>query len=61
MKTIFWLKFTKTEIEHIKDLILENEENECYTLPKQQYWNRSNRIKKKLTDIFKTCNMFQKP
>ena len=61
MKTIYWLKFTKSEIEHLKSLIIHNEDNGEYYSPKSAYWHRSNRIKKKLDDISKTCHMFQKP
>jgi hypothetical protein len=61
MKTIYWLKFTKTEIEHINSLIKKNEEEGSYTPPKMAYWNRSARIRKKLDDISKTCYMFQSP
>ena len=61
MKTIFWLKFTKSEINHINSLIKMNEEEGGYTPPKNQYWSRSARIRKKLDDISKTCYMFQKP
>ena len=61
MKTIYWIKLTKSEIEHINSLIRINEENGEYTPPKNAYWNRSERIKKKLSDISKTCYMFQCP
>ena len=61
MKTIFWLKFTKAEIEHIDSLIMMNEQEGSYYPPKSAYWARSARIRKKLTDISKTCYMFQKP
>lgn len=61
MKTIYWLKFTKAEIEHINSLIKKNEEEGSYTPPKMAYWNRSARIRKKLDDISKTCYMFQSP
>ena len=61
MKTVFWLKFTKSEIEHINSLINLNETEGSYTPPKQAYWNRSARIRKKLSDISKTCYMFQSP
>jgi len=61
MKTIFWLKFTKAEIEHIDSLIKLNEEEGSYYSPRNAYWARSARIRKKLTDISKTCYMFQSP
>ena len=61
MKTVFWIKLTKPEIEHINSLIRMNEQEGSYTPPKAQYWNRSNRIRQKLDDISKTCYMFQKP
>ena len=61
MKTIFWLKFTKSEIEHINSLIMMNEQEGSYYGPKNQYWSRSTRIRKKLGDITKTCYMFQRP
>lgn len=61
MKTIYWLKFTKSEIEHIQSLIKMNEEEGSYYPPKAAYWNRSFRIRKKLDDISKTCYMFQIP
>ena len=61
MKTIYWLKFTKPEIEHLLSLIRMNEDEGTYYSPKWQYWSRSRRIKNKLTDITKTCYMFQKP
>jgi len=61
MKTKYCIELTKPEVEHIASLIRMNEEEGTYYAPKNQYWNRSARIKKKLNDITKTCYMFQKP
>ena len=57
----FWIKFTKSEIEHINSLIMMNEQEGSYYDSKVAYWNRSARIVKKLNDVSKTCYMFQKP
>lgn len=51
MKTENWLKLTTPEISHLLTLIDNNEREGWYYSPKGQYWNRSNRIKKKLSDI----------
>jgi len=59
MKTIFWIKLTKSEINHINSLIKMNEEEGSYTSPKAQYWNRSARIVKKLNDISKRVICFK--
>lgn len=61
MKTTFWLKLTKGEIEHLNSLLRMNEQEGSYYSPKNQYWNRALRIGKKLDEISKTCYMFQKP
>lgn len=61
MKTEYWIKLTKVEVEHVNSLIKLNEEEGSYTPPKNQYWSRSARIRKKLDDISKTCYMFQSP
>jgi len=53
MKILYWIKLTKAEINHINDLIERNERDGVYTAPMNHYWNRSNRIKKKLSDILK--------
>jgi hypothetical protein len=51
MATQYWLKLTKTEAEHLLTLIERNEDKGWYYAPKEQYWNRSERIKKKLQKI----------
>jgi len=61
MKTKYWIEFTKIEIEHINSLLKLNEENGFYTPPKNAYWARNTRIRKKLDNISKTCYMFQCP
>jgi hypothetical protein len=48
MKTEHWYKFTKAEINHLLTLIDRNENDGVYYSPKNQYWNRSERIKSKL-------------
>lgn len=45
---------TKPEAEHLLTLIERNKEEGTYYSPKEQYWNRSERIKKKLQEISKT-------
>jgi len=51
MKTINWLKLSKAEIKHILSLIEVNERDGWYYSPKGQYWDRSNKIKRKLKDM----------
>lgn len=51
MKTEYWLKITKTEAEHLLTLIDRNEDEGWYFAPREQYWNRSKRIKAKLSKI----------
>jgi hypothetical protein len=46
-------KLTKPEAEHILTLISNNENEGSYYAPKEQYWARSERIKKKLQEITK--------
>jgi hypothetical protein len=42
------IKLTESEIDHIYNLICENEKEEGYWGNKKYYWNRSARIKDKL-------------
>lgn len=49
-----WIKLTRAEIAHILYLIDTNEDDGSYYAPKNHYWNRSDRIKKKLSAIVKT-------
>jgi hypothetical protein len=56
MKTQYWLKITKLEAEHLLTLISHNEEEGWYYSPKSQYWNRSNKLKKKLEGISKNTD-----
>ena len=53
MATQYWFKITKPEAEHLLTLIDRNEDKGWYYSPKEQYWNRSERIKKKLQAISK--------
>jgi hypothetical protein len=46
-------KLTKPEAEHILTLISNNEREGSYYAPKEQYWARSWRIKRKLQEITK--------
>ncbi len=41
------VKLTKVEIDHILNLIVDNEREGCYWGNKEQYWKRSLRICKK--------------
>lgn len=45
------IKLTIPEIDHIFNLIKDNEEEGCYYGNREQYWNRSSRIKEKLDGI----------
>ena len=45
------VKLTTSEIDHIFNLIKNNEEEGCYYGNREQYWNRSQRIKEKLDGI----------
>lgn len=60
MKTENWLKLSKSEISHILSLIEVNEREGWYYAPKEQYWFRSNRIKKKLQEINKISYILTK-
>jgi hypothetical protein len=51
MKTENWLKITKIEADHLLTLIQHNEEEGWYWGHKSWYWNRSNKLKKKLVKI----------
>lgn len=53
MKTIHYIKFTKSEINHLLGLIDWNEEEGTYFAPKQQYWQRHERIKIKLLKMLR--------
>lgn len=48
-KTYGRIVLTKPEVSHILSLIGMNERNGEYTLPLEQYWKRSERIKAKLS------------
>lgn len=50
----YWIELTKPEAEHLLTLINRNEAEGTYYSPEDQYWNRSNRLKKKLREISKT-------
>ena len=54
MKTENWVKLSKSEINHLLTLIDVNEREGWYYSPKNQYWDRSKRIKKKLSAITTT-------
>jgi hypothetical protein len=41
----------KSEVNHLLSLIESNEERGEYTAPESLYWDRSYRIKKKLTNM----------
>jgi len=45
------IKLTIPEIDHIFNLIKGNEEEGCYYGNRNQYWDRSKRIKQKLDGI----------
>ena len=47
-KTVLTITLTLPEINHLWSLIQTNEREGCYYAPKDQYWARSERIKKKL-------------
>ena len=61
MSTEYWFKITKPEAEHLLTLISNNEEEGTYYAPKSQYWNRSDRLKKKLLAISKVNYKVIKP
>lgn len=44
------MKLTIAEINHLLSLIQDNEREGSYYSPKEQYWNRSERIKRKLKE-----------
>ena len=42
------IQFTSADLNHLLGLIASNERDGTYTVPKYQYWGRSERIKNKL-------------
>jgi hypothetical protein len=53
MATQYWFKITKVEASHLLTLLEENERVGWYYGPKEQYFNRANRIKSKLLKMIK--------
>jgi len=45
------VKLTIPEINHVLELLSQNEYEEFYFGPYGQYWNRHNRIKEKMEEI----------
>jgi hypothetical protein len=51
------IKLSVAEISHILTLIESNEREGSYYSPKDHYWRRSDRIKRKLQEITKDIYM----
>lgn len=56
MKTEYWVRLTKPEIEHLLFVIEQNTKEGTYYDRKAWHWNRSERIRSKLNSVVKSSN-----